>query len=518
MHKIQFKKEISDVSRSLEKHHSIFYKMWEFGTPELSENVQTAAVKFDPKSYKPLKFLFNPEFWNRLENDSRAFIVAHECLHAILNHGTRANHLLSNKNTKQNANVALDLAVNHMLVNSFGFDRNNISISEEGCWVDTIFKNRNVPSNLSFEEYYELLCTDQDKSEGSDSSDDDESQGDKKQNKKNTDLVSDKSENNSDDNSEQEQSGDDEDSHGNDEDPDRNKDDSRNGDEDSNQNEDDSKPENPQNNQSKVFDDHDDFTKFDLKDLMQIMSGDLENEDVDSAKEIISAHGCGNDIPSSFEIPKLQKMRPSAKWEKIVKEWKRIGINPPDDSEQWAKMPRRTSSLPSDIILPAYDENVDDDFCISKLNAWIFLDVSGSCIHLKDRFFMAYDTISPKRFNKRMFIFADRVAEIKQKEISGQDCHRVGEGTNFMAVEKFVRNEVNNEKSKPDIIMVITDGDSIHPENYVLVEKWHWFCENVNKSAYHCDSEYFNQLFDNYLQRINPKSHKHILSDFFVIN
>jgi hypothetical protein len=178
-------------------------------------------------------------------------------------------------------------------------------------------------------------------------------------------------------------------------------------------------------------------------------------------------------------------------------------------------MSRRASSLPSDIILPSYDESIDDDFCISKLNAWIFLDVSGSCIHLKDQFFMAYETISEKRFNKRMFIFGDKVAEI-DKNVRKIDHAglSVGWGTNFYAIRDFVNLEIEKTNIKPDIIMIITDGDAWHPENYVLADKWHWFCEDVMSKS--ISEEYRLSILNKHLSSIKKPSHAHILSEYFI--
>jgi hypothetical protein len=157
MNYLQFKYEYRAISRILEKHHSVFYKMWEYGIPVLTESVPTAAMVWDSKSYNPLEFRFNPKFWESLDIDSKAFIICHECLHAILLHGERGRTLREAQADKVKINVAMDLAINHMLVNSFDFDRDNVSVAKSGCWVDTVFENMDVPTNLSFEEYYYLL-------------------------------------------------------------------------------------------------------------------------------------------------------------------------------------------------------------------------------------------------------------------------------------------------------------------------------------------------------------------------
>jgi predicted metal-dependent peptidase len=291
MNYLQFKYEYRAISRILEKHHSVFYKMWEYGIPVLTESVPTAAMVWDSKSYNPLEFRFNPKFWESLDIDSKAFIICHECLHAILLHGERGRTLREAQADKVKINVAMDLAINHMLVNSFDFDRDNVSVAKSGCWVDTVFENMDVPTNLSFEEYYYLL------------------------EKNNIDvsmyycdiesiLKSLLGEGKLSIN---------------------------------------------------IFDDHEALGDINIKELGMNISKILEDDELESLKNDIKAFDCGRNPNLPFVIPKIQRMYPTNKWEKIVNQWKRIGINPPDDAEIWTKPNRRGDSLPTDIILPTYD-------------------------------------------------------------------------------------------------------------------------------------------------------------------
>ncbi len=145
-----------DISRDLEPHHALFYQCWQMGKPSFTDAVPTAAVAFN-KSGDFIEFLFNPDFWNSLTHYERLFVIGHECLHVVFNHGMRTKDATDADKT----NKALDIVVNHMLVTSFGFERDKIKNSENLCWVDTIFAGlpniRLIPLTAAFEYYYKLM-------------------------------------------------------------------------------------------------------------------------------------------------------------------------------------------------------------------------------------------------------------------------------------------------------------------------------------------------------------------------
>lgn len=143
--------EFYSIMQDLSIFHDIFLSLWKMGKPSFTQSVDTAAVTFDEQG-NCLSFLFNPEFWDSIDSYTKSFIICHECLHVILNHGYRMKSCDSLL-----ANYALDVAVNHMLVNSFGFDRNRVNNAESLCWVDTVFKDKVVPDDKNFEYYYMLL-------------------------------------------------------------------------------------------------------------------------------------------------------------------------------------------------------------------------------------------------------------------------------------------------------------------------------------------------------------------------
>lgn len=146
-------KDLLEISKTLENYNSLFRLFWEIGNIQFSDTLSTAAISFDNIG-NALMFLFNEDFWNSLDLYTKTFITCHEMLHILLNHGYRM--VIHTDNEK--ANIAMDIVVNHLLINKFGFDREKLCVDWKNyCWVDTIF-TENIPlTNKSFEYYYALI-------------------------------------------------------------------------------------------------------------------------------------------------------------------------------------------------------------------------------------------------------------------------------------------------------------------------------------------------------------------------
>ena len=148
--------EFRELTRRLEQHHELFSMLWEIGLPIFTDSISTACIVFSSEG-KPLRFLCNPFFWDQLPGYDRQFLICHEMLHAVLNHGFRSRDML----LPRFMNIAADLAVNHLLVDRFGFMRVLLQDWQSLCWVDTVFTTQGglqLPmTNLTMEEYYDLL-------------------------------------------------------------------------------------------------------------------------------------------------------------------------------------------------------------------------------------------------------------------------------------------------------------------------------------------------------------------------
>ena len=107
----------------------------------------------------------------------------------------------------------------------------------------------------------------------------------------------------------------------------------------------------------------------------------------------------------------------------------------------------------------------------NKIDVFFFLDTSGSCIGLKNRFFSAAKSLDKNKFNIRLFCFDTKVVEttLESNKVYG------GSGTYFSILPKYI-NEVTKNKKYPEAIFVISDG---YGDNLNLEEKfkkrWYWF-------------------------------------------
>lgn len=150
------KEEFNCIVDALKNHHSIFEKLWEISKPIFSDKISTAAVSFD-KEGNTVNFQINPIFWKDLTFTQKLFVISHEMLHVILYHGFRINNLDTSK--IRLANLALDIVVNHSLVNKFNFKREEIDPDNKYCWVDTVFPINTPSYNEYYEYYFNLLAS-----------------------------------------------------------------------------------------------------------------------------------------------------------------------------------------------------------------------------------------------------------------------------------------------------------------------------------------------------------------------
>lgn len=410
-----------EISRSLEHHHALFYKLWEMGKPQFDPSVETAAVAFDREKGEFFAFLFAPEFWYTLDDYERSFIISHEALHIILNHGYRTLNTIN----KEMCNVALDVVVNHTLVNNFGFDRSRLCNTGKGCWVDTVWPNENVPENKSFEFYYGKLIKEAMESGrvkkigGGGGSGEESGDG----------LPS-----TFDDHSGLHEAG---------------------------------------KHLEDIFDElNESLSAEDKKTLSDFFDKHFQNDDSNS---ILGRSATGEG--SWFFMPK-PKVKEKKKWETVIKKWSLKYRKSDDDCiEQWARMNRRHSMLPRDMFLPSEmdDESKKEDM----IEVYFFQDTSGSCKSYAPRFFKAAHSLPKKRFKVRAFCFDTRVVEINLSEgkIYG------GGGTSFDIIESRIQSIMKKENTEyPKAVFMITDGygNDVRPQ---LPQNWYIFLTNDSQRS-----------------------------------
>lgn len=369
-------KEWLEISYALEGHHAIFYKLWQIGRPDFSKEIDTAAIKFD-KEGNYFLFLFNPDFWDFLDFYNKLFVICHECLHIILNHGVR---IKDSKNSLA-SNQSLDIVVNHLLVEKFHFKRDKIKNWKDFCWVDTVFSNENISIYENYEFYFNLF---------------------KKQYGDGCPLS------------------------------------------------------------LKTVDDHN-FENSSKNILNNIQ--DISDEEKKSLVESLGQYA--GDCFGDWSVLSKKFIVKKKKWESVIKKWSLYAVKQSHrDIDQWARLNRRLSMLSKNMFLPSEMEIEDFNKEKNKIEVYFFLDTSGSCWGLKDRFFSAAQSLSEKKFKIHLCCFDTTVQEtsLESRKIYG------GGGTSYDILEKYLQ----KMPKYPEGVFVITDGygDNINPKK---PQNWHWF-------------------------------------------
>lgn len=335
--------EYFKISRTLESNHVLFSRMWTMGEPIFTTDIPTAAVTFDKKTGEQLSYLFNPDYFDKLDDYQKSFVISHECLHIILSHGKRSFEF----DNAMLCNVAMDLVVNHMLVEKFGFDRNAVYDQQNLCWVDTVFgPDSEVRTDGTFEYYYNLLKSD--------------STAQSRAGK--TQLV-----------------------------------DSHNWEASYGAESGENKNDGVDNLNKQIVEAMEGEVQK-MPDIGKHIQADNQ-EDLESK---LAGNVAGNGYLQLKPKPIIKY-----KWETIIKKWSRVIQRKEKEKEQWARKNRRISDLPTKMMLPSYMEYEHENK--GMIDVWFFQDTSGSCQSLAPRFFAAARSLNPKRFNVKMFCFDTKI-------------------------------------------------------------------------------------------------------------
>lgn len=439
------------LGRSLERHHGVFNMFWGLVRPRFSNSIPTAAVAFN-KAGDCIDFIVNEEFWGKQTFKQKQFIIAHECLHVLLSHGLRSINIAVADEDKRVANVAMDVVVNSLLQDRFGFDRELVdpirkivpcqhhkadpelakklglpegaAVAVPGepimtrmfVWRDNVLKDQVLPPNRSFEFYFNLLLQKREDMQFSDSADGHEGLGDIA-----TGKAMDK-----------------------------------------------------------------------IKEMMEGMSADelesfkdmLQRERERNGKEFQeifpeqtgkSTGGEAGSDPGNF----LQHIRftpviKKKKWETVIRHWVRKLINYKDE-EQWAQKSRRSYNIFSDCFIPSEIET--EEASNEKVTLLLFQDTSGSCVHLAERFFKAARSIPQTKFDLHTYCFDTEVYPIDLKK---GDLKGFG-GTCFQVIDKEVRRM--EAKYGKVYTFIVTDGfgTKVAPEH---PDRWFWFLSENERSCF----------------------------------
>jgi hypothetical protein len=133
-------------------------------------------------------------------------------------------------------------------------------------------------------------------------------------------------------------------------------------------------------------------------------------------------------------------------------------------------------------MLPVEMEVEDLQEDKEKIEVYFFLDSSGSCAGLADRFFKAAKSIphgKHDRFELKLFCFDTKCYKLADKETDKEYGVLKGfGGTCFNAIELYISEKVKEWKLKEyPTVFIITDGMGTTIEKQVKSEmsKWYWF-------------------------------------------
>lgn len=466
--------EFNDISQTLESLNGVFCQMWLLGRPTLTNEIPTAAVSFN-KQGACIDFLINPIFWSELNYDTKVFLICHECMHVILEHGTRSDLEAKSEAAKEDpytqleqqlANVAMDVVINETLIHYFGLKRSSLNfedgieaISSEsedekenpstvdvgekslpdlssGAFLDTVFDkiSPGIEPEKSYEHYLDVLV-DYFK---------DEIKNAKDQQKAIQQLIEHLKNNAIDDHSAMSDSF-----------------------------------------EGSGEDEKDTESEKIVKEILK----NAEKEDVsDFNKAMNETFGKGypgdplvaGALQEIIEAEKLRSVKTQRKWEKLFRRYKRK-IQEDNENSQWIKSDKRQNVLPKDFLLPS--ENTTDDV-ENKIFVWLFIDSSGSCHHLKDQFFRAAYSLDLRYFDVKLF---SRTTEVQELDYDKPQVTGYG-SDDYRCIERYIQNQLDTRKiSKyPEIVMHFTDGhdcsgEMVKPQRPL---NWWWFMTDEMYTAW----------------------------------
>ena len=430
--------EFNEIAKNLIVHHGVFYKFWDLVRPSYtnSKNVPTACVVFN-KENQCIDFLINKKFWSKLSQEKKNFIICHECLHVILEHGKRACSI----NTKLNpelTNACLDIPINEMLVKYFAFNKKDIDPESKFCWADTVFKKEKVPNDKGYEFYFNKIKENADVEKisicGMGSGD--SAEGDLETNSHES-L------------------------------------DSFNG----------------EDGEKAVQDLAELLSEEEADSLKDICERMARNEEPKNKEEKSKTRG--NMAGGMVKLLGKVKPKKKKKWETVIKKWSLKFGRAEREENHWLVKARRNSLINTDFFIPSEIEYEIKKTKDEKIDVWMMLDTSGSCANLAPRFWRAANSLPKEKFNVHYYCFDTQVYKLKDADINAGKLYGFG-GTCFITIENFIQKSIKKEGKKyPAAVFVLTDGygTNVKPQD---AKKWYWFLSEDNKSCIPKESHTFS--------------------------
>lgn len=196
----------------------------------------------------------------------------------------------------------------------------------------------------------------------------------------------------------------------------------------------------------------------------------LSAQEKESLRGTVEKHSAGEASGWVFATPGHVKKK--RKWETVIKKWsRRYTRSDLHDVDQWARINRRFTLLPNDLMLPTEME-IEHEI-EGKIQVAFYLDTSGSCKSFADRFFKAAMSLDPKRFQVDLICFDTKCypTTLESRKLYGFG------GTSFSCIEAHIQRKMRETGAKyPEAVWILSDGYgtyvNVKPE---LQSKWYWF-------------------------------------------
>lgn len=476
----------------LAAHDAFFHQFFQTSGQFFSNSTDTLSVS---RVKEKIYFNFNEKYWSKCYLNKKLFLISHEILHIALEHLTR----FAFKNIDEN--VACDLVVNHLLVDYFGFDREDIDpINQEGnrefCWIDNVFRNHEQILRDQSADYYLAKLREQHRKKPK-RVPPEESMTSEKQGEP---IIPEAFE-------------------------------------DSEVPEEPTIPEVPEEpiipevpqesttpevpeepttpevpeepiipevpqesavpevpqesaasrepegpislGESGESDELGESGESGKSDELGGLGGLASYQESDSksgnsiplivlSPGLLAAHNALLDIINKRTIERPRYRKPKPKFESVIKNWTLQNGGKEQDQDSWLRPSRYKNACP-DVFIPGTLEAP-----ARRTKIFFFQDISGSCIHLQERFRKVAEGLDPKKFQVEYFVFDDYAYHSSEQFGNGW-------GTSFSCIEQKIQEF--SPKEYPKAVFIITDGygDEVEP---ALPERWHWFLTQTRHLTY----------------------------------
>lgn len=472
----------------ISKYSVIFKSVYELGNAQYSNQIETACVCKDENNN--LLYLINYDFFWSLNETEQLFVICHESLHLFFKHLNQIEKLKLNPKV---ANYAMDIVINETLVTHFGFNRHEMPIAKNACFIDTVFKQEQIEKydldlSKGYKYFYDVLMKELKEKNvelakllsNSVSLDDHQANLPSNTQPIQSNETFDNSEMDGDKQSQQQASQDGDHNQQNDN---MSQNTSSNGSSGNNEDLDDSIG----NNIGDPIDD--DFLDQLIEDVENETEMKLDNIEEKIKDFQINRYGGDSGQYNLEDFLKKDKTEKNTiiqekKWKKLVK-W----VNPSIFDELDIEEPSFAKesypfmfTLDNNMIIPGIKET--QEYSKLKIDLYFFFDVSGSCLRYQPAFIDIIKNIPLNLFKPHLFAFDTKVKDFefdwKTKKVKKQI--KAGGGTLFHIIEEKIQQDLKNNviKKYPSFVCVLTDGMANQINNIPKNKEKNWLWLLIN--------------------------------------